>query len=764
MNDNGSKSFPVESHSPEHSQLSWPEHVPIPESFLCPISKRLMKYPVVDREGNSFEREKILRYLYLQRRREPWKGFSPVTRNPLRDSDLVDNRALRRREPWKGFSPVTKNPLRESDLVHNGVLQMAIDAALKNALEQEHVNDQSTKRARSRWSLISNSLKVAMKTVSTTRKERVTSDGNVLVPGASPSGSDEDDAANRRSDSKASHVPPHGNSAGTESSDADTNAPSDKKQNTPWEEETEPLHASSMEETQEHQHTHDPKYSRRNRPAAQRAKRTEHHSVTTGDAALDAGIAAVLQAETLGASMVSALRKVPDGNSSHPQQTKVGGHNMIMAGSAVDKFEERLKKKLGEDPAAPAKYELRSTDEIYEGKMRKQISMDREARADSKKQSHSSTVQKKIMVEELHEGPNSSERTIIRSNTTDFGVTSYCSSEFDAGPKEEVDYAQLQEERRRQRRGRRGMLDQKLRKSLERVVTEIKEGDLHKGPNSSQRTIIRSNTTDSGDTSYGSSEFEAGPKEEVDYAQLKEARRRKRKDKKSVLAQEFRDSLTKSGEQTNATVSSAEDSTSNERRTGSDREHQRDRLSQLNRPRVRLPTFQDDFPSRRQLSGLTIDEGNEASEGISESNHTVSSNDAKSLQSEGGDILSHHSASTNGQVAKDKHDEDVDPTGSSTGRTTNNLNAILHEDLLPVAARFHCNRRDSVISWADLDGEIKRAQFLSMKVTNNDAVKLQVELETSSLEAGFGVEPRPSEGGGGSVVPQRRSRGRRRRK
>mmetsp|Transcript_30638 Transcript_30638/g.50076 ORF Transcript_30638/g.50076 Transcript_30638/m.50076 type:complete len:283 (-) Transcript_30638:58-906(-) len=214
--------------------------------------------------------------------------------------------------------------------------------------------------------------------------------------------------------------------------------------------------------------------------------------------------------------------------------------------------------------------------------------------------------------------------------------------------------------------------------------------------------------------------------------------------------------------QTKATVKSAKDLTSNERRTCSDRKHQRDRPSQFNRSRVRFLTFQD-FSSRRRISDLTTEEGNEASKEISESDHTISSNDAKSLQSKGGDILSHHSASTNGQVAKDKHDEDVDPTGSSTGRTTNNLNAILHGDL-HVADHSHCNQSDSVVSWADLDGAIERAQFLSMKVTNNDAVKLQVELETS-MEEGFDVESRPSEEGEeGSVVSQRRSRARGRRR
>lgn len=34
----------------------WPDDVPVPELFLCPITKRVMRDPVIDREGNSYER------------------------------------------------------------------------------------------------------------------------------------------------------------------------------------------------------------------------------------------------------------------------------------------------------------------------------------------------------------------------------------------------------------------------------------------------------------------------------------------------------------------------------------------------------------------------------------------------------------------------------------------------------------------------------------------------------------------------------------
>ena len=58
-----------------------------PEEFLCPISMIVMAHPVVDREGNTYERSAI----------ETWltnNSTSPITRRPLRRSDLAPNRAL----------------------------------------------------------------------------------------------------------------------------------------------------------------------------------------------------------------------------------------------------------------------------------------------------------------------------------------------------------------------------------------------------------------------------------------------------------------------------------------------------------------------------------------------------------------------------------------------------------------------------------------------------------------------------------------------
>ena len=35
----------------------WPSNVPTPELFVCPLTKRLMTHPVIDREGNSYEKD-----------------------------------------------------------------------------------------------------------------------------------------------------------------------------------------------------------------------------------------------------------------------------------------------------------------------------------------------------------------------------------------------------------------------------------------------------------------------------------------------------------------------------------------------------------------------------------------------------------------------------------------------------------------------------------------------------------------------------------
>ena len=59
-----------------------------PKVFCCPISGELMQDPVIDSEGNTFDRKYIKRWLLI-------KGTSPITRTPMTIDCLKPNRSLR---------------------------------------------------------------------------------------------------------------------------------------------------------------------------------------------------------------------------------------------------------------------------------------------------------------------------------------------------------------------------------------------------------------------------------------------------------------------------------------------------------------------------------------------------------------------------------------------------------------------------------------------------------------------------------------------
>lgn len=60
----------------------------LPESFYCPLTHEVMTEPVVDPEGNTYERSAIEEWLTKNQ-------TSPITRAPLKKTDLIPNRALR---------------------------------------------------------------------------------------------------------------------------------------------------------------------------------------------------------------------------------------------------------------------------------------------------------------------------------------------------------------------------------------------------------------------------------------------------------------------------------------------------------------------------------------------------------------------------------------------------------------------------------------------------------------------------------------------
>ncbi len=58
--------------------------MPVP---ICPITQDIMKEPVIDREGNTYEKSAILEWLKTN-------NNSPITRNVISASELIPNRAL----------------------------------------------------------------------------------------------------------------------------------------------------------------------------------------------------------------------------------------------------------------------------------------------------------------------------------------------------------------------------------------------------------------------------------------------------------------------------------------------------------------------------------------------------------------------------------------------------------------------------------------------------------------------------------------------
>eukprot|EP01124_Arcella_intermedia_P011115 TRINITY_DN1757_c0_g1_i1.p1 TRINITY_DN1757_c0_g1~~TRINITY_DN1757_c0_g1_i1.p1 ORF type:complete len:726 (-),score=160.34 TRINITY_DN1757_c0_g1_i1:68-2245(-) len=75
-----------------------------PDSFYCPILQTLMKNPVIDPDGNSYERDAIFEWLAKN-------PISPITRKPLKEQDLVPNRALK--DIIENYLKSTTGPVEE---------------------------------------------------------------------------------------------------------------------------------------------------------------------------------------------------------------------------------------------------------------------------------------------------------------------------------------------------------------------------------------------------------------------------------------------------------------------------------------------------------------------------------------------------------------------------------------------------------------------------------------------------------------------------
>ena len=86
------KKVPIQTHiMTMTSSTSSSEQAHPPSEFVCPLTNKPMKQPMMSRYGNHFEKVAILEWL------SKGNNFCPVTGNPLRPSNLVSDKTLQ----WK---------------------------------------------------------------------------------------------------------------------------------------------------------------------------------------------------------------------------------------------------------------------------------------------------------------------------------------------------------------------------------------------------------------------------------------------------------------------------------------------------------------------------------------------------------------------------------------------------------------------------------------------------------------------------------------
>jgi hypothetical protein len=111
-----------------------PSQLNVPQDHICPITLLVMIHPVVTRHGKNFERSAILNWLSEN-------DVCPLTRKPLRPSDLTRNGGLRAKiviwrqgngfpEPTEEEADASKNPHRSLS-VHSFLTMFSPRQSLK---------------------------------------------------------------------------------------------------------------------------------------------------------------------------------------------------------------------------------------------------------------------------------------------------------------------------------------------------------------------------------------------------------------------------------------------------------------------------------------------------------------------------------------------------------------------------------------------------------------------------------------------------------
>jgi hypothetical protein len=130
----------------------------IPSDFICPITMELMVNPVMTRYGHCFDRSAIVTWICSNDRVE---GECPLTRNPLRISDIINNYALAERiQVWctENSYPLKRHrigqltdfedsTLSSSDGEYNEVNHFFVTTSLSNLKRSKVRNEGGTVRA-----------------------------------------------------------------------------------------------------------------------------------------------------------------------------------------------------------------------------------------------------------------------------------------------------------------------------------------------------------------------------------------------------------------------------------------------------------------------------------------------------------------------------------------------------------------------------------------------------------------------------------------
>jgi len=706
-----------------NSSPSWPENVPIPESFLCPITNRLMKQPVIDREGISYEKSAIMSHLY--------QGLK--------------------------HSPVTKNPLRKEDLVDNKGLQMTIDAALKSVTEKADSNRRNSNRRKLRRSRISNSIRGSMRKLASSLKHSGHED-HVLGPPPLPSndpGSSVDNSL----------------TTGGSAEEADAHSEGEQNDELP----------AKLQNRNDRNHlggnlcAH-PKYVPRIESGdldavARRQRLSEIDGPKSAEDRFEEKLKSKLSNEAT--ARVKYVPKIGSGGRDERLNKKLPELKSSVPESAEDRFEEKLRKKLANDATARAKYlsriksgdlneEARRDTDVLQNSRRKKCakkkgpSSHRRGQAfeedDTGESLYSSVEEVEFKKQRNNEGmhhsivENEHQTSNIgkagrprRLSIDDMAVMEYTKQTLrqtneSNNARKSTDDIGMKTSRQKHSEKKRGSTSpcQDNRKNEFTVLNAVANADSNKelGSRAASNKVRESkqiSTFGNRNDLFGTG---ADAEEEVNYVQVQEERRRSRRNRRSMLDQKLKESLT-SSVKTKAEDSHGDDHSMRPYVDSSSDNHEQ--VSAVN-------AASDDVADCSRIQGERNITGGNRRVALDQKVEQVR---ASFTSNEGSTIEDRRKFPNSAQLSpflskrclSDLIIEDEDEDNQSVSHALDcgssslpcNIKRESESRIISSTGLFDA-------SWSDLEEEISQAQCLSMKVNKCDALKIQCELE-SRLQA-----------------------------